>query len=74
MSGHIIRPFCRMGIQGIVFRHQAVEPVYQMAACRGIGILLNDQAGGGVLYEQGAEAFVDTAVTYQLVDLAGNHD
>ena len=32
MGGHIIGPFQSVGVEGIVFRYQAIEPVFQVDA------------------------------------------
>ena len=50
-----------VGIKRIVFPHQSVEPVFQIVAHGGIGILLNNKTGGGVLQKNRTQALAQSA-------------
>ena len=42
--------------------NEAIEPSLEISTSGRIGILLNDEAGGGVAQKERTEPFVDTAV------------
>ena len=54
---HVVRPFERVGEVGIVLRHMTIQPLFQIAPRRGIGVFLNRQARRGVLDHDRAESF-----------------
>ena len=57
VGGHVVTALQRMGVKRVVFRHQPVQPVFQINPRAVVVIFLDQQAGGGVAYEQCAQAF-----------------
>lgn len=60
MRRHIIRPFRDMGVQGIIFRHQSIQPVFQISSCRWVVVFLNQQTRGSMLNKQSAQPLTQT--------------
>ena len=56
----------------VVLVNQPMQPRVQVVAGRGIGILLDDQAGGGVLEKDSAEPVADLGLDHGLPNLAGD--
>ena len=56
----------------IVFPHQSVEPVFQIVAHGGIGILLNNKTGGGVLQKNRTQALAQSAFRHELLHLGAD--
>ena len=52
----------------VVLGHQSGEPVLQITAGGGIRVLLNREAGGGVLHHHGAQPLSDPGVRYDVLD------
>lgn len=71
MRRHVVRTLGGVSVERVVFRYQAVEPPFEIAARRRVGILLDRQAGRCVLEKQGAQTLPDAARRYGVVDLVG---
>ena len=59
MRRHVIRALCRVRVQRIAFRNQALQESIEVARSRRIRIFLNHQTGGGVLNENRTQTLGD---------------
>lgn len=70
MAWHIVRSFESVGESGIVLGDQALEKIFQVAPCGGIGIFHQHQAAAGVLAVDIDETAVDPAGGDNSTDIA----
>ena len=59
MCGHVVFPFEAM-LPTLRLWGQTLHPPFEVSEYRGIGVLLNQQTGGSVLYEHRAKAHGDS--------------
>jgi len=71
---HIVWAFCGMGEEGIALGNEPSEPSFEVTAGGGVRVLLNDQARGGVLDEDGAEPLGYSGCENDLFDIGRNLD
>jgi len=72
MGGHVVRSFHRMGVQSIAFFDQPAKPAFQIVPGSGVSVLLNDQAGRGVLQKKGTQAFLNRCLPDAGGDFGGD--
>lgn len=66
---HVVGAFGVVRVQRIVFRHKAIQPALEITLGGPIGILLDGEARGRVLDENGTKAFVNTRVAHHRLHL-----
>ena len=69
---HVIGAFRNMRKEGVVFLHETIEPVLQVATGGGVRILLNNETRRGVLHHHGAEPVAHTGLSHRGLDLVGD--
>lgn len=69
---HVIGTFRGMRKERVVFLHETIEPVLQIATGGGVRILLNNETRRGVLHHHGAEPVAHTGLSHRGLDLVGD--
>ncbi len=69
---HVIGAFRSMRKEGVVFLHETIEPVLQVATGGRVRILLNNETRRGVLHHHGAEPDAHTGLSHRGLDLVGD--
>lgn len=72
MARGIIGPLSRMDESGMILGHQILEETMQVGPSRWVGILVDHEAGTGVLHEDGGKARRDTARAEEGLHLVGD--
>ena len=68
MGRHVVGTLERMREVRIVLRYETVEPPFQVTASGWIRVLLDREAGGGVLHHESAQPFPDHDVGHHGLD------
>ncbi len=68
---HVVGALQGVGVQGVIFRYQAIEPVFQVNTGTIVVVFLDQQGRRCVANEQGAQTLVHGAVADHLRDLGG---
>ncbi len=71
MAGHVIGPLVRVIPSGAV-GHEPVQPTLQVRSGRRVGVLLDQQARGGVPDEHGAQPSAHTRGLHDVTDAIGD--
>ena len=61
-----------VGVEAVTFLDEAVQPVLQVPAGRGIGVLLDGKTRRGVLNEDRTQTFLNTGFLNRRFDQPGN--
>ena len=69
MTGHVIWAFVGVGEVGIVLRHEPIEVVLEVSACRGICVFHENKAAACVLAEDGGYSILDFALSNRVSKL-----
>jgi len=72
MRWHVIRSLGGVRVQRIVFFHETVQPVLQVAPRGRVGVLLDREAGRGVLNQHRAQAVPNAGLAYDGLDQIGD--
>src|SRR5262249_14057213 len=70
VRGDVVGTFRRWRVGRVVLGQEALEPGLEIALRRGIGVLLDHEARGGVPHEDGAEALVELGAGHERLHLA----
>lgn len=73
VGGHVVRAFNGVGVNGVVFWHEAIEPLFQIVSCGGVGVLLNQEARRCMLDKYCAQPFGGLLGLHMLLERLANH-
>src|SRR5581483_7019459 len=62
---HVVRSFGVVLIERIALWHESIQPALEVVLRGGIGVLLDDEARGGVADEERAQAVADTRLAHE---------
>ena len=71
MRGHVVAAFRIVREVIGVFRHQAVEKLFQIPSCGGVGIFHDYDAATGVLDKNGDDSVLNAALIDRRLNLVG---
>lgn len=72
VGGHVVGAFGGVGVERIAFRHEAIEPGFEIAPRRWVGVLLNGQARGGVANHDRTQPLIDMTVSNYRLDFGSD--
>jgi len=69
MRRHVIRSFVDVGVHRVIHLYQAIHPLFQIMTCCMIGIFLDQQTCGCMLYKYRADPVVCSRILDHALDL-----